>query len=75
MVLSGSSGITSGARSGSGAGGQISIRATSLDMKETSGITSSTNTIGTDLMVMGCWMMLQQVLVETLWSRSKIYAS
>ena len=49
VVLSGSSGITSGALSGSGGGGQISIRATSLDLKEASVITSSTSAFGTDL--------------------------
>ena len=49
VVLSGSSRITSGVQSGSGGGGRISIRATTLDLMEASGITSSTSSFGTDL--------------------------
>jgi filamentous hemagglutinin family protein len=49
VFLSGSSGIASDAQSGSGAGGRISIRATSLELKEASSVTSSTSAFGTDL--------------------------
>jgi len=49
VVFSGGSGITSEALSGSGGGGNISIRSTFLDLKEDSFIKSSTSGIGTDL--------------------------
>ena len=49
VVLSGSSGITSGALAGSGGGGRIAIRAGSLDLIEASVIKSSTLAFGTDL--------------------------
>ena len=49
VVLSGSSGITSDTRPGSGGGGGISIRATSLDLNENSVIQSSTSAAKTDL--------------------------
>ncbi|MDN5940834.1 MAG: filamentous hemagglutinin N-terminal domain-containing protein [Nitrospira sp.] len=49
VVLSGGSGITSDAQAGSGGGGRISIRATSLDLNEASFITSSTSSTGIDL--------------------------
>ena len=49
VVLSGGSGVTSNVQSGSWSGGRISIRTTSLDLKEASVIKSSTAASGIDL--------------------------